>query len=235
MEPQEDKNDLDAFIDFIKLSNLDRATNREYLYQMLLAPNLKPPTPFKSIEEQEKEGRLQAAHLADLAEIDIQGSMNLFLDKAEDKDKVLQIFLKMFSTFASLKNLGKAYPITNEDLEVLEEIAKKELVNKNIEEAEAMYRLIIQLDPTFSGAWVGYALCEQELGNLDVAEAIYELALSLMPQDYFILLFAADFYVIINQKEKAKTILENAKTELIESNSQDSYSYKEIEHSLESL
>lgn len=106
--------------------------------------------------------------------------------------------------------------ITENDLNCLEGIARRVML-KDREESACLYKFILLLDPGYPLAWIGLAICYQEMGFQDVAEQTYEFALQLS-SDYLLQIYAAEFFIIINKNERAMEILNSAKNQLINEN-----------------
>ncbi len=207
---------------------------KEYLRGLFDPPKT---SPLKSIQQQLDEQDNQIDELMVFAHRDTEKAVELFLNEClpEERLKVEEIFFKAVSRLGEITGKFDAHSITLEECECLEEIAKRKLIGHDYYNGSHMYRFIIQLNGFFSEAWVGWALCEQELGNWEAVDLIYQMALEFMPYDYYIILFAADFYISINRKEKAIAILEKGKQQLITDHLENSQSFKEIQESLKSV
>lgn len=191
------------------------------------------PSPLKSAETQDKEKKQQTKEIMDLMSQDLTMAVSLFNNKSLPQEK--KDFKKILNKLVSLAEKNEAKPISTEDCEFLEEIAKRKLLKQEFLDAGRMFRFIIQLDIGYSGAWVGWALSEQEQQHWDIADQIYNLAINMLPGDIYIALFAADFYIYVNQQQRAIEILEQSKDRLIENNLQTSKSYELVTQALERL
>lgn len=89
---------------------------------------------------------------------------------------------------------------------VLVHIAGREVAAGNFKNALAMFQFIICLFPGLGSAWVGLAVCEEELGNKDKAAAIFTLGMDSLPNNYFVHLHAAVFFSACGDQEKVKEI-----------------------------
>ena len=176
------------------------------------------PTPLKTIEkigEQQKAYvNLKYKHMR----TDATRGIQLFIEKATatKKEKLNSLFyhiLEEMSADNAIENLQEHLKtkLPEEDLQFLEDLAKKALQSGDCEEAGCMYRCIIYLEASYCPAWVGYLISEQECGRLDLAETICETMLEAFPNDSWVQFYAGQFYLVMNQKDKAKDILQRAR------------------------
>lgn len=114
-------------------------------------------------------------------------------------------------------------------------MAKRRLVAQHFQEASCMYRLIVQWNYLYSDGWVGWAVCEGEQGHAEAARLIYQLALQLLPEDHYIVLFAADFYLSIQQVDQAVALLQHSHTRLLANGEEASASFAAIHRALEEI
>jgi hypothetical protein len=194
-------------------------------------------TPLKSYAQATSEMEQQIDQgMANLKE-DIAKGIECFKQKALPLElkQLEKIFMKFsnFNFHSGQKALQS--PVKVEDLEFLEEIARRTLAENQNESAAAMFRFMLQLNLAYSPAWVGWAIAEQEMGNAQVTAAIYQLATGLLPEDYFIMIYAAEFYMLMNEKNKAREMLQRGKEKLISSREDQSASFKEINQLLNLL
>lgn len=126
--------------------------------------------------------------------------------------------------------------LTFEELDFLVQIAKR-IMLESAEEATSIFKFLLFLDPGYATAWIGLAICLQEMGFNQVAEQTYEMALKLIPTDYQLRIYAAEFFILIEKYERAKEILVQTKNEIIEQNTIESFScsYKTINEILKYL
>src|SRR5205085_1347290 len=101
--------------------------------------------------------------------------------------------------------------------------------------SSCMFRFIIQLDPFYSLAWVGWASSEHEINSVDEVAKIYDMALQALPLDYLIRIYSAEFYIGINNKQKAKEILKQTFDEMVQNREEETIAYQEVTKLLNSL
>ncbi len=195
------------------------------------------PSPLKSAKTQIREKKQRAKEIMDLISQDITIATQAFINECspEEKMRLDQIFDNMALQLKTFAEKKEAAPIPVEDCEFMEEIAKRKLLKQEFQEAGRMFRFILQLNFIYSGAWVGWAISEQEQQHWDVVDQIFYIATTSMPHDSYIALFAADFYTLTNQLQRAVEILQQTKTQLIENNQQTSKSFELVNQSLERL
>lgn len=207
-----------------------------------LLKNIEPtlqPSAFKSKEDALKETKQVIRMNLDQTRKDIVNGYQLFLAKTTPEEK--KTFTNLMSNLYALANTYiQKKPLNFEkinidDFSFLEEIAKRELIARNFNEASCMFRFIIQLNPVYSMAWVGCALSEYEQKNIETAEQIFELGMQILPEDLFIPLYAAQFFIITQQLHKALTILQTAKEKCLEKGMEKSEIFKEINLLLKSV
>ncbi|MBA3814814.1 MAG: hypothetical protein H0X26_10120 [Alphaproteobacteria bacterium] len=208
------------------------------------------PSPLKSIKDIDREQNMKINATMELLQRDIQLAIEFYFAECGPKDqpRLREIFAKIaqlnnFKEKDEIKDeikdevdrITEEDRITIDDFKFLEELAKARLIRRLYGEASCMYRFILKINPGFSSGWVGWAICEEEQGHMEVVEYIYQLAGELLPFDHYITLFAADFFVSTDRKEKAKILLENAKSQLEADHMENSKTFEEIELSLKNL
>lgn len=193
---------------------------KQFLFDTHVASQLKM-SPLKSLELAEAESKRAIDAVVEKGRFDIKRGYELFKSKAalENGEQFKAIAEKILGE-SSESELGI------DDYIFLDEMAKNELKASNFNEASCMFRFILQLNPWYGSAWVGWALCEQKQ-EPEVAYKIYELGLSIMPADYFICSYAADFFAR-KDKEKALKILYDALVILAKEGRQNGYSFQEL-------
>lgn len=188
-----------------------------------------PPNPLKSAKMLADEQDAKVEELMHFLQKDLKQGAEFYLSTYDPqaKERIIEIFNKIKSR-VNVYIDNKAYdPVTDEDCEFLENLAKDRLIRGEFEQASCMFRFLIHLNQFFSGAWVGWAMCEQEQNHIEMVDFIYQMACEILPLDYYIYLFAADFYSS-KDKKKAKTLLEKAKAQLEEDCMESSKTYEEI-------
>lgn len=213
-----------------KLLNKEEKEIKQFLFDSLFAPNIKP-SPLKSIEASTNEAMEQIDNLMAMFKTDVSKGFELFEQKAFpfERDRINQINNKLASIVKALANgSGKVQEIEVEELEFLEEVAKRVYSAKDYPEASCMFRFIIQLNPVYSPAWVQWALCETIQKHNEIVDQIYSMGMQMLAHDYLIRIYACDYYIKTNRNEMARDILHSAKENLIQDNEQDSYTFKRI-------
>jgi tetratricopeptide (TPR) repeat protein len=132
----------------------------------------------------------------------------------EEGEAVGKIFGKFQSYILACAGISPQNPLDEQDFTLLNAIATRTLSQNYFEHASSIWRLIIQCNPAYSRAWVGWAIAEHDLGHDTIVEQIYHLGLACLPQDRYILSFAVDYFLAENQKEKARKIVESALEEM---------------------
>lgn len=184
---------------------------------------------LKSKEQTVEEARLRIRDNLKIYKKDIENGIRLFIKSAlKSEQAMLDEIMQRYLTVSLFQEPGSQTSLPIKDLEFLETIAKRELANCNYSDAGCLFRAIVQMEIIYGPAWVGMAICEQENGALDAASQIYETAMILLPNDYFIRYYAAEFYRFINEKDKAKEILQMTYDDLIKNGMKDSHTFKEI-------
>lgn len=169
-----------------------------------------------------------ATELYDIHMKEIGRAINLFQTQSmpEEREQLSKILSQIVSiginSIEGETDLADE-ELTEGDLNFLEGIARRVLL-KDRDEAACLYKFILLLDPGYPIAWIGLAICYQEMGFQAVAEQTYEFALQLS-SDYMLQIYAAEFFIIINKSERAMVILNNAKNQLISENKVESLNY----------
>lgn len=168
---------------------------------------------------------------------DVEQGIQFFIKECtlNEQPTLKAIFLKTQSILNQIAKEGEVVPITNKDCDFLNTIANRKVANGNYEEASSMFRLIIQLNCFFSPAWVNWATAEEQLSHLEITFNIYNMALEFFPYNYYIILFAAEFYASYNQKEKALQLLKRSQEKLLADGMQSSKSFEAISNLLNQL
>lgn len=225
-------------VDQIALIKQSIEDERKFMKDTILGV-MDPPklSPMKSLEQQQIENNTKAEQLMGILRQNIEEGVQFFMSENAENEKFRlgNIFEKIGSQLNEIVGEGEVNYLTTEDCNFLEEIARRKLINREYEAASCMFRLIVTLNFTFSGAWVGWAVSEQELDHLEAVEMIYQLAGETLPYDYYITLFAADFYAGFNQKDKAIAILTKSKEQLLADGMQSSKSFESIKQLLDEL
>lgn len=216
-----------------EIANIKKAKDEQldlYKKELKKAFETPPPSVFKTAKMLAQEEQAKTDIFINFLQEDIKMAIEFYKSECSKID--LPHFNQIIDKIKSQANIytkeKSIEAISEEDCEFLEELAKSKLKNGFNEEASCMYRFLTRIKFSYSGAWVGWAICEQEQQHLEIVDYIYQLAGEVLPYDYYICLFAADFYIATNQKEKAKELLDKAKLQLETDQMEDSKTYEDI-------
>lgn len=134
----------------------------------------------------------------------------------EEREQLASILNKLISTAVNAANNAiddESNHILKEEVNFLEKIAER-VKPQNINDAISLYRFILTLVPFYGPTWINLAICYQEMELNDIAEQIYEVALQLNPLDSLLHIYAAEFFIIIEKRERAQEILMQVKDRL---------------------
>lgn len=209
---------------------------KDYLYNNYVQPNLRP-TPFKSMEVAEAQAKEQIEKMVKTYKEEISKATQLFIAKmrSEEEDAVFDVLRGLMDYMPMGANAGKRVSMDPKKAQVLEVIAKRELDTENYADASTMYRFIIQVAPNYTPAWVGWAAAEEAQGNKEVVEGILVMSLRTMPDDPFVAISAARFFMATERNERAIEVLEKAKDNLVRANKQHSEGSKQLDDLLRDL
>lgn len=209
---------------------------KDYLYKEVAAPLIRP-NPFKTQAAAEIESKQQIEKVIESFKNDIIRATQLYLQKVPDfeRDKLIEIFRELAEYLPHGPKAGTAISVSWDKADFLEKYAQLEFVAGNIKDACPMFRFIIQVCPKYSPAWVGWAHCEEALGEFANLEAIYTMAMQTMPHDHLIRIAAAQYFIKIERRGRAKEILEHSRDALLKINEQNSETFYEIERLLNEL
>lgn len=186
----------------------DRSGFKEYLFQSFYAPNLKP-SPLKSLEKCITEAHQQIDAAYDQFINSLLNGENFFLEAAnpQEKDQLTKILAKIDQPEEPTKGNTENFAINFDDARFLDLLARRELFENRFENASAMFRWILLFLPAYSSAIVGAAISEQQLNHTQEAKDLFTIGLEMLPNDVYLNLYAADFFVTIQENDKAKEIL----------------------------
>jgi len=210
---------------------------KEFILKEIIPTGAVAPNSVKTLSFEKSQNLAITDQLLQKIKSDLNHTIDLYTHTAHKKELAILHLIFNKITFQILVKTQKAEvdPITDEDCEFLEEIAKRSLVQNHCQEASSMYRLIIQIKPNFSAAWVGWAAAELQLNHKEIVESIFKMALDLLPEDYFILLFAVDFYNSQERFSESKQLLEGALKKLNDQGNTHCHTYYEIEKELKAI
>ena len=192
-------------------------------------------SPLKSFEQQERERNELVGKFTNFFESDLMRGLQLFLDSSTQEENLrLKDMIKLFSnqSFVILEGKGLKELCKEEDLDFLDTIANREFTNQRYEESSCMYRFIVRINFFYFPAWVGWADSEKKLCHFEIVETIYDMAMEFFPDNAYLVLFASDFYVYYNQKDKAISLLNKAKIKLINEGMVNTNSFQAIQNRL---
>lgn len=210
---------------------------KEFIFETIFAQNIKPSA-LKSIDIIITEANQQVEQYIQSFKMDISKGLGLFRQKAHktEQDQLRQTWAKVITYVRAIEvgnNLTEL--LSPADLQFLEQIAKRELMDKQYEDASCMFRFLIQISQQYSSAWVGWAVCEQELVHFDNVDSIYEMGMALLPYNFFIRIFASEYFIATDRKERAREILQRCLEALAQADQKQNQIYEEISTLLATL
>lgn len=204
---------------------------KDCLLNEIFIPGFIPILPSDGIFKKERRTHLEEK--LKLWNQETKRGLDLFLLIAnQDERPKLELLFKDFEKLAEQK---KNIPLQSSELLFFEKMAKREYHEESYTNSSCMFRFIVTLHPLFSPAWVGWAMSEQELGHLGGVEKIYGVGLSLLPQDHYLRLFAAEYFIYSAQREKARVLLQESLLQLKKDGEQMSKTFNEISQLLEQI
>ncbi|MBA3957282.1 MAG: hypothetical protein H0X51_02645 [Parachlamydiaceae bacterium] len=222
----------------VKILETNEREFKQYLLETLSA-SLKD-SPLKSKESQLDELKKGIDVLYQKFQEDVQEGLLFFYEtiKEEELKQLDAIMRKYALTFRSKvlhEKVKGDVELTNDDFRFLANIAKRKFADRHFVEANAMFRFITDLNPFYSPAWIGIALCFQEQGEMENADKIYEMAMPLCSDSPLFCLCAANHFLSRNRKDLAKEICQTALQEMELYHQKDSSEYREISELLKKL
>lgn len=170
---------------------------------------------LKSAEEMEAEVRKNIDIAFAGFVTDWMYGLTLYIEKVENSEvkqlaSIINKIIDNAKQYAMKQPLNEASQMTRGDINFLSEVANRQLQQNEYLTAAYMFRIIMKLNPFDSIGWIGWAICEKEQENFDVATEAYEQALCLMPDDVDLCTFAVRYFVAQGRKDRAKEILQEA-------------------------
>ena len=109
---------------------------------------------------------------------------SLFLNQNKESTayEAYNIVLEMIKSWNYKEEPMKIIQISNTIINPLYKIGRKLVLEKNYEKAISVFFILILLKPDLELLWLGLAIAEQKLGNIDKAIFAYEQLLFLNPQ-----------------------------------------------------
>lgn len=199
---------------------------KKIVYEKVAEPNLRP-TELKPLDVCKMEAKAQVNFAVDEYFKTIKEAEEAFLSAAnkEEIQSVKDIIEK--ARLNGLLFLEEPL-ITTTQAATLYNIARRATSQGQHENAGTMLRYLILLVPDYEFAWIGYATSHQLRQDLEGAEGIYKTAMKLLPKSYYLKYYAASFYLVTHNYERAKEILDTASHELLENNMEASKEYNQI-------
>lgn len=209
----------------------DKSGFKEYLFQTIYKPNLKP-SPLKSLEACEAQARKEINDSYNEYVTQLVDGMDLFLARVkEDEKETFDAIMKK----SEEENPDNPFPINFQDALFLAKIAGRELAANQNENASLMYRWIIAFQPAFGAAWVGSAIAEQQMDHIQQAKDIFTLGLELLPNDYYLKRYAAEFYITIKDNATAKSIVETGIAQLKKDGKENTDDFRNLQNLLSQI
>jgi tetratricopeptide (TPR) repeat protein len=206
---------------------------KEIILQEFLSSNQIKPSELKTTEQIIDEFRNSLNENYSKYNQDLKNGIELFIQKTKDEElaQLETVLKKLFEESKKQPGSESQEEIQEKvsHLSFLEEIAKRELSENHYTEANSMFHFILSMEIFYSPAWIGCAVAEQLAGRQEEAEQIYETALIILEDDDVIRLYAGEFFLLTGRTERAKEILQNAKTHLQETGESNTEMFKEIE------
>jgi hypothetical protein len=167
------------------------------------------PSPLETDKQRASKCKHEAQHIFEALRVDIKRGVDCYTYYAHPAEKyeLNILFGKIFENMEKFGRNEPLTPLTDEDIAPLDTIATRAFTEKHLKEASCMWRLILQLQPVNSRAWVGWAIAEQMNHHTEIAEHIYRLGRELIPHDIYLALFTADFYLTENKTNMAREII----------------------------
>lgn len=230
---------LDPFYKPFSSSDEDSQSFKNFLFSEFITPNL-TATPLISNEERTEHLKINLDRLLEATKNELHQTKDLFIAKALSEEKpLIEEFLNHF-----VKNLighmGSQRKIeqkpSNAQLDLLIDIARRELKAKKYLDAARLFSLLIHLDASDGEIWVGWAISAQGAGGTtEEVQAIYSMATSLLPHDYYVCLYAAEYSMSKDKHEEVKSLVQRCLDELNAANLQDSITYKKFDQLMNKL
>lgn len=213
----------------------------QFIYNQV-APNMKP-TPLKPLKFLEAEIDKKIKKIIDTNKEENIKGLELYFKAADETEKVQlqKICQKIAAPLLEAAKISnpddqtQIEPLDLQDFILLEDIANRVLATKAFADASCMFRLMLGIHPLYGAAWRGWAQAELDAGNIADVEKICEIALTLLPHDYFVCTFSARFYLKQGDKTKAIDILQTALQGLTTLGQTDGPIYKQIYKLQESM
>lgn len=191
----------------INMINQQVSEASKELQDQLFADSM--PNPMQTEQQRAAKCQHDANQVFNALQTDIKRGIECYMNYAlsSEQRELGKFFSKIFVYTQTAAKQNTPFALNEEDVNLLDNIATRTFSESHCKEASCMWRLIIQLDPTNSRAWVGWALAEQKNKNIECVEQIFRLGLELLPYNVYLALFAADFYMSENKIPIARGII----------------------------
>lgn len=191
----------------VEIVNQQISEATKELQHQLLAQSM--PNPLQTEEQRAAKCQHDAQQVFDALRIDIKRGIECYAQYTlpVEKEKLSALFNKIFDYMEIFGRKETPPALTDKDIAPLDIIATRTFAEEHYKEASCMWRFILQLQPTNSRAWVGWAIAEQMNHHTEIVEHIYRLGRELLPHDIYLALFAADFYLSENKADISREII----------------------------
>lgn len=187
-------------------------------------------TPLKDMNQLKAELNLKLNELINL-QIEKGKEVPQLFDQIaleSEKKQVAEIFHQLAEKAATQELTSISFLVDDEALDFLNEIARRAVGEGKFEIAASLYQFLLQLDLSYGNGWIGLAICAHEICGEEGAQQTYELGLSLLPNDPLLAIYAAEFFILTDKKEKAMEILEPLSEKLINEGKDQGVTYSEV-------
>lgn len=214
--------------------DVDLSEFKQFLFEVY-QPHL-VPSDFKSIEACEAEARQEIDETLDNYVRGLVRGVDLFIENGLpiEREHLMEVLNKS-AMAPDPTNTENPFSINAEDAEFLEKIAKRVFEAGNFEDASFLFKFIVQIFPVYSPAWVSLAHCAQRQGKQDEAEEIFLMSIDLLPKDYYLRMYAAEFYIKTNQVPKAKALIEASAMQLSQDGEEGTEAHRQVTNLLKQL
>lgn len=108
------------------------------------------------------------------------------------------------------KSLQEVLGITTDEFITIYTLANEYYQRTAYREAQALFLLLIEINPSIAASWQGLGLCYEQIGNYKEAAALYLIAAELHSSNFAPYLWAADCLDKLGQYDERKKILDHA-------------------------
>lgn len=214
--------------------DVDLTEFKQFLFEVY-QPHL-APTDLKTMEACEAEARQEIDETLENYVRGLVRGVDLFIENALpiEREHLMEVLNKS-AQVPDESNTENPFSINAEDAAFLEVIAKRVFETGNFVDASFLYKFIVQVFPVYSPAWVSLAHCEQYQGKLEDAEEVFLMSIDLLPKDYYLRMYAAEFYIKTNQVPKAKALIEASALQLSQDGEEGTEAHRQVTNLLKQL